>query len=111
VFRHGQLARLDIGGVANSSDQSREFDLRPFFRALEDDVFGLAPAGGGIAIGIELQFPRPWGAAADVPGAAMGVGGYTSADQVTKRDDNGLFTIGDVNRLIREGLALCRRSY
>jgi hypothetical protein len=44
-------------------------------------------------------------------GAAMGVGNYRSADEVRQRDADGLFTIGDVGRLINEGIELCSRSY
>ena len=44
-------------------------------------------------------------------GAAKGIGAYKSSDEVTKRDADGLFTIGNVHRLIEEGLALCRGSY
>jgi hypothetical protein len=44
-------------------------------------------------------------------GAAKGVGNYLPADAATKRDAHGLFTIGDVRRLIEEGLELCKLSY
>jgi hypothetical protein len=61
--------------------------------------------------------PRPYvvvefdGTKYGLNGAAQGVGGYRSADEIRKRDADGLFTVGKVHRLIEDGLALCRRSY
>ena len=57
VFRDGQLAGLDIAGVADGGDQPCELDLRLPLGAPEADVLDLPLAGGGIAPGVEFQLP------------------------------------------------------
>ena len=69
VIGDTQLARLDIAAIADRGDQFSELDLRPPLGAAEGNLLDFALAGGGVALGIEFQFPATRATGANVASA------------------------------------------